>query len=70
MVKGPLCRTSHNLKETYSYSIIDGLAQSSSSILGLEVLQTCPTQQKSLLSALGAINPSNSYLITFDVDNS
>jgi hypothetical protein len=35
----------------------------------LEVLQTCPTQRKSLLSAIGAIDPSDSSLITFDLEN-
>ena len=35
----------------------------------LEVLQTFPTQQKSLLSALGAVDPADTRLITFDLDN-
>jgi hypothetical protein len=35
----------------------------------LEVLQTCPTQRKSLLSALGAIDPADTRLITFDIDS-
>jgi hypothetical protein len=36
----------------------------------LEVLQTCPTQRKSLLSALGAVDPADTRLITFDLDSS
>jgi hypothetical protein len=36
--------------------------------LVLEVLQTCPTQWKSLLSALGAVDPADTRLITFDLD--
>jgi hypothetical protein len=36
----------------------------------LEVLQTCPTQRKSLLSALGAVDPTDARLITFDLDSS
>jgi hypothetical protein len=36
----------------------------------LEVLQTCPTQRKSLLSALGAVDPVDTRLITFDLDSS
>jgi hypothetical protein len=36
----------------------------------LEVLQTCPTQRKSLLSALGAVDPTDTRLITFDLDSS
>jgi hypothetical protein len=35
----------------------------------LEVLQTCPTQRKSLLSTMGAVDPSDTQLITFDLDN-
>ena len=35
----------------------------------LEVLKTCPTQRKALLAALGAVDPSDSKLITFDMKN-
>jgi hypothetical protein len=35
----------------------------------LEVLQTCPMQRKSLLSALGAVDPTDTQLITFDLDS-
>ena len=35
----------------------------------LEVLKTCPMQQKDLLDALGVIDPSESKLITFDTEN-
>ncbi len=35
----------------------------------LEVLQTYPSQRKSLLYALGAINIADTQLITFDLDN-
>ena len=35
----------------------------------LEVLQTYPTQQKNLLTALGAMNPENSNIITFKLDD-
>jgi hypothetical protein len=34
----------------------------------LEVLQTCPTQRKSLLFTLGAVDPADTRLITFDLD--
>jgi hypothetical protein len=33
----------------------------------LEVLQTCPSQRNALLSALGALEPSGSKIIKFDV---
>jgi len=35
----------------------------------LEVLQTCPTQRKSLLSAIGVVDLADSSLITFDLEN-
>lgn len=35
----------------------------------LEVLQTCPTQWKSLLSAIGVIDPVDLRLITLDLEN-
>ena len=34
----------------------------------LEVLQHCPSQRKSLLSALGAMDPANSNFIMFNLD--
>ena len=34
----------------------------------LEVLKICPLQRKVLLSTLGVIDPSDSRLITFDLD--
>ena len=35
----------------------------------LEVLQTFPTQRKNLLTALGAMDPKNSNIITFKLDD-
>jgi hypothetical protein len=35
----------------------------------LEVLHTCPTQRKSLLSTLGAVDLADTRLITFDLDS-
>jgi hypothetical protein len=35
----------------------------------LEVVQTCPTQRKSLLSALGEVDLVDTRLITFDLNN-
>ena len=36
----------------------------------LEVLQSCPTQRKFLLSAIGAVDIQDSNLIIFDLENS
>jgi len=35
----------------------------------LEVLQSYPSQQKSLLSSIGGIDPTDSNLICFDLEN-
>ena len=35
----------------------------------LEVLQSCPTQHKNLLTALGDLDPDNTNLIHFNVEN-
>jgi hypothetical protein len=55
----PLSRNVHNPHgwAAHNYSLVYDLAQSSATMSVLEVLQTCPTQQKSLLSTLGAVDP-------------
>jgi hypothetical protein len=67
----PLCRNVHNpqARAAHNYSLFDDLVQSPAAMSVLEVLQTCPTQQKSLLSALVAVDPADTQLITFDLDS-
>jgi hypothetical protein len=67
----PLRRNVHNpqAREAHNYNLVDDLAQSPVSMSVLEVLQTCPTQQKSLLSALGEVDPTDTQLITFYLDS-
>jgi hypothetical protein len=67
----PLRRNVHNpqARAAHKYSLVDDLAQSPAAMSVLEVLQTFPTQRKSLLSAMGAVDPSDTRLITFDLDN-
>jgi hypothetical protein len=67
----PLRRNVHNpqAQAAHNYSLVDDLAQSPAAMSVLEVLQTCPTQWKSLLSAMGAVDPADTRLITFDLDN-
>ena len=55
-------------RETHNYSLVDDLAQSPTSMSVLEVLQTYPTQHKSLLYALVVVEPVDTRLITFDLD--
>jgi hypothetical protein len=62
-VNNPQARVAHN------YSLVDDLAQSPAAMSVLEVLETRPTQRKSLLSALGAVDPVDTQLITFDLDS-
>jgi hypothetical protein len=66
----PLRRNVHNpqARAAHNYSLVDDLAQSPAAMSFLEVLQTCPTQRKSLLSAMGAVDPADTRLITFDLD--
>jgi hypothetical protein len=35
----------------------------------LEVLQTCPAQRKAVLKAIGGIDPTDTNLIVFDLDD-
>jgi hypothetical protein len=56
-------------REAHNYSLVDDLAQSPATMSVLEVLQTCPTQWKSFLSTLGAVDPADTRLITFDLDS-
>ena len=51
-----------------NYNIVDDLAQSPTTMSSLEVIKNFPSQHKALLSMLGAIDPSDSRLITFDLD--
>ena len=52
-----------------SYNIVDDLAQTPTTMSALEVLKTFPMQRKALLATLGAVDPSDSKLITFDIEN-
>jgi hypothetical protein len=67
----PLCRNFHNpqARAAHNYSLVDDLVQSPAAMSILEVLQTCPTQRKSLLSTLGVVDPVDTRLITFDLDS-
>jgi hypothetical protein len=67
----PLCRNVHNpqARAANNYNLVDDLAQSQATMLVLEVFKTCPTQWKSLLSSLGVVDPIDTRLITFDLDN-
>ena len=67
----PICRVANNTtaRAAVNYNIVDDLAQTPTTMSALEVLKMCPTQWKSLLSTLGAVDPFDSKLITFDTEN-
>jgi hypothetical protein len=52
-----------------NYSIVEDLAQAPSAMSALEVLQSCPTQWKALLKAIGGIDPTDTNLIIFDLED-
>jgi len=67
----PLHRNVHNpqTRVAHNYSLVNDLAQLPTAMSVLEVLQTFPTQWKSLLSSLGAVDPADTRLITFDLNS-
>jgi hypothetical protein len=52
-----------------NYSIVEDLEQAPSAMSALEVLQSCPSQQKALLKAIGGIDPTDMNLIIFDLED-
>jgi hypothetical protein len=47
--------------------MIEDLVQTPCAMSTLEVLQSCPTQQKLLLSMIGGVDPLELNILTFDV---
>jgi hypothetical protein len=52
-----------------NYKIVEDWAQAPSSMSALEVLQSCPTQRKTLLKAIGGIDPTDTNLIIFNLED-
>ena len=50
-------------------NVVEDLAQEPCVMSTLEVLQSCPMQRKNLLTALGELDPDNTNLIHFNVEN-
>jgi hypothetical protein len=69
ILKGVLKCSTHNpnARATHNYSIVEDLGQTPCAMSALEVLQMCPSQRNALLSVLGALDPSGSKVIKFDV---
>ena len=58
-----------NARAAQNYSIVEDLAQSPCAMSALEVIQSCLAQCSAFLTVIGATNPKNSLLITFDMTN-
>ena len=58
-----------NSQAAQFYNVVEDLAQTPCAMSTLEVLQSCPTQSKNLWTALGALDPDNTKLIHFNVEN-
>ena len=58
-----------NARAAQFYNVVEDLTQEPCAISTIEVLQSCPTQCKNLLTALGALDPDNTNLIHFNVEN-
>ena len=69
--KGTLRKSITNPNTLFAqyYSILEDLDQAPYAMLELKVVQPCPTQRKNLLTALGAMDPKNSNVITFKLDD-
>lgn len=66
--KATLRRTMHdfNTRVTQHYSIVKDLAQAPCAMFVVEVLQSCRTQLKALLSTIDGVDPSDTSIISFD----
>ena len=58
-----------NSRAAQFYNVVEYLAQAPCAMSTLEVLQSCPTQRKNLLTTLGDLDPDNTNLIHFNVKN-
>ena len=69
--KGVLRKSSYNpnARVAQHYSIVEDLAQAPSAMSVLELLQSCTSQWKSLLSVIGGVDPADTILLSFDLEN-
>jgi hypothetical protein len=69
--KGVVRKSAFNphARAAQNYNIVEDLAQAPSAMSALEVLQSCPTQRKALLKAIGGIDPMDTNLIIFDLED-
>ena len=58
-----------NARAAQFYNVVEYLTQAPCAMSTLEVLQSCPIQRKNLLTKLGALDPDNTNLIHFNIEN-
>ena len=58
-----------NARAAQFYNVVEDLAQEPCAMSTIEVLQSCSTQRKKLLTALVALDLDNTNLICFNVEN-
>jgi hypothetical protein len=58
-----------NSRASQNYNIVEDLAQAPCAMSTLEVLQNFPSQHRTLLAAIGAVDPESSNTITFNLDD-
>ena len=66
--KGFLKHSGHspNAQDTQNYSVVKDLGHTPCAMSALEVLQSCPSQRKAFLSALGVNSDDSSSVIKFE----
>ena len=66
--KGVLKRSGHNpnSRAAQNYLVVKDLGHSPCAMSALEVLHSCPSQRKALLSALGVNDDNSSFVIKFE----
>jgi hypothetical protein len=66
--KGAFKKASHNpnARATHNYSVVEDLSQTPYVMSALEVLQSCPSQRQTLLTALGSTKTCNPGTIKLD----
>jgi hypothetical protein len=71
ILKGAFKKASHNpnARATQNYFMVEDLSQTPCAMSALEVLQSCPAQRKSLLTALSSTETCNPGTIVLDTTN-
>jgi hypothetical protein len=69
--KGTFKKYSHNpnTRASQNYSVVEDLSQTPCAMFALEVLQSCPSQRKALLTSLGSTETCNTGTIMLDTTN-